>query len=93
MLKCIGPNALTSTSIREVQIPDHVLELGDNCFSQCEYLARVTFSPCSSLERIGAEAFSSYESWGSRGVSSACIIEHISIPDSVRELGDKCFYG
>ena len=41
----------------EIDIPDGVEELCDECFSGCEGLSRVTFSESSSLKRIGKELF------------------------------------
>ena len=50
----------------------------------------MTFGPSSSLERIGVEAFGAVEGFGQ---VTACGLEEISIPDSVRELCDGCFNG
>ena len=50
----------------------------------------MTFGSSSCLERIGIRAFSSLFSGGRL---LACGIEEIAIPDSVRELCDRCFYG
>ena len=64
-----------------VTIPKCVHEVGIRCFTRlynCRH--RVVFEAPSKLERICSEAF-----LGTR-------IESIAIPDSVVELGEKCFY-
>ena len=75
----------------ELRIPDGVRELCDRCFQGCLKLDSVTFGPSSSLERIGVEAFA--DIWDEYGEHYFCNIEDISIPDSVRELCDRCFRG
>ena len=75
--------------LKEIDIPDSVRELGDGCFRGCCNLSSVTFGPSSSLERIGVEAFADREELS--GKCSSCGLGKIDIPDSVRELGDRCF--
>ena len=69
-----------------ISIPDSVRGICERCFYECKSLVRVTFGPSSCLERIGFEAFS-----GRFG--AACRVAEITIPDSVQELCDRCFYG
>ena len=78
MLERVGNGAFVGTCVESLNIPDSVVELGDQCFSQCHTLGRVTFGPSSKLELIGATTFQqvSAESW--------------DIPDSVVEVGEKC---
>ena len=78
-------------SITKICIPDSVRELCDGCFRGCSSLRHVTFGSSPSLERIGIEAFGVLEE--GRGKSTPCGIVEISIPNSVRELGDGCFKG
>ena len=66
--------------VREVSIPDTVVELLKACFCWCKSLQRVTFTAYSKLERICAKAF--------HGTG----LESFSVPDSVVELGEMCFY-
>ena len=49
----------------------------------------MTFGPSSSLERIGVEALWNRDE--ACGRSWSCGVGEIDIPDSVRELGDRCF--
>ena len=85
-LEHIGDDAFLNTRIESLSMPDSVLELGDRCFCECNGLRRVIFGKGSSLVRIGSQAFSS--AW----CLSAPAITSICIPDSVVELGEKCFY-
>ena len=68
--------------VRDIVIPDSVVEICESCFQECTTLQRVTFGAESTLERIGAQAFC--------GVMN---LESLSIPDSVVELGKACFSG
>ena len=84
--------------LKEIFVPDSVREIGDRCFSGCRSLRRVVFGPSSRLERIGVEAFSwdpqlRYLGMEDRGTSLGCPLRKIFIPESVRELGDRCFSG
>ena len=63
----------------EINIPDSVRELCEDCFRECSCLRRVTFGPASSLGRLGNYCLAG------TGVTE------ISVPDSVRELCDGCF--
>ena len=66
--------------LSSICIPDHVHELCDDCFKECNSLRRVTFGSSSSLERNGVSCF---ERTG---------VKEVSIPNSVRELCDHCFF-
>jgi hypothetical protein len=57
-----------------------VEKLYTECFSRCGSLSTVTFESGSQLLRIDEEAFSYCSS-----------LESISIPSSVKEIGDRCF--
>ena len=85
----LGVQWITYTHISEVAIPDSVREICDRCFFGCRHLNRITFSPSSSVERIGVEAFSGPEGLG----EGSCELSSVHVPDSVRELCDRCFYG
>ena len=70
-----------SCRLVEVNIPDSVHELGDDCFYRCSCLRRVIFGPLSSLERIGRWCF------------SGCGLVEFKMPVSVRVIGDGAFSG
>ena len=62
VLRRIGKEAFRGCrKLREIEIPASVEEIGEacfsGCFSECAYLASVTFLPGSSLKRIEKEAF------------------------------------
>lgn len=82
----------------DVVVPDFVEVLGPRCFSRVLSLKRVTFGESSRLEVIGEEAFA----FGGPSFTASdhvsdqydgCGITEICIPDSVREIGDRCFAG
>ena len=49
----------------------------------------MSFGSSSSLQRIGIEVFGGVVGWGN---STPCGIARITIPSSVRELCDRCFF-
>ena len=90
-LERFGVSCFEGTGLEEVRIPDGVRELCDRCFCLCTGLRRVIFGSSSSLQRIGVEAFGAMvDRWGN---STPCGLVEISIPDSVCELCDQCFFG
>ena len=72
------------SSVRSICVPKSVRTIPDRCFCSCNKLFRITFAPGSKLEKIGSMAFGS--DW-----NSGCPIREIHIPDSVTEIGEKCF--
>ena len=88
-LKSIGAYALSGTKIEILNVPDNVTVLGSHCCYQCQNLFRVTFGPSSSLKSISSMAFSG---WQKGPVNSACPIVEIYLPDSLEELGSRCFF-
>ena len=89
-LERIGAACFQRSGVKEVSVPDSVRELCDGCLRNSS-LRLVTFGPSSSLERIGVEAFGAMRDL--EGTSTPCGLEEITIPDSVRELCDRCFRG
>ena len=88
-LKRIGVRAFSGSGgdecrFKKIRIPSSVEEICDKCFYSCTHLSRITFAEPSSLKRIGVSAFSGY--WKPSRLSC------INIPDSVEELGEKCFF-
>ena len=86
-LKRIGSRAFSGNnagdcSLTEIQFPDSLEEIGDECFMYCEELKPVKFGQ--SLKRIGKGAF---QMW------STGKLKKIVIPRSVVEIGDDCFSG
>lgn len=91
-IKRIGYRAFSESRIGAIIIPASVCELGTECFRGCSGLATVTFEPGSVLERIGDRAFSGGEQRDPAFSCFSCNFETIEIPDSVREIGDECFF-
>lgn len=99
---CIPPEAFKGTSIKELYIPDSVLEIGYGAFSSCSHLRSVrlsaslqsipsyAFEACTMLNEIiipdGVEEIAPY-AFKHSGLQS------ITIPDSVREIGEYAFWG
>lgn len=84
----IDPYAFTrrDSGVREnetltsVSIPNTVVEIGESAFERCTALSTLRFAPESKLTTIGASAF-----WSCSSITS------LTIPDSVRSIGDKAF--
>ncbi|MGN1194125.1 MAG: leucine-rich repeat domain-containing protein, partial [Acutalibacteraceae bacterium] len=66
-------------SLTAVNIPAGVTQIADNTFSYCDSLSAVVFEENSQLETIGKNAF--YD----------CSITSLTVPASVREIGDSAF--
>ena len=64
----------------EVNIPEGVTSLGNNCFSQCSSLTSITLPD--SVTSLGNDCFG----W-------CTSLTSITLPDSVTSLGNNCFYG
>ncbi len=77
-------------ALRSIHIPASVKTIGDNAFLGCTELASVTFAEDSQLESIGACAFSLLNT-----DQSKCnyALKSITIPASVKYIGDSAFYG
>ena len=67
-------------SLVSVSIPNTVEEIGEGAFSGCVKLSTLRFAPGSRLTTIGASAF-----WSCSSITS------LTIPDSLRSIGDKAF--
>ena len=77
----IGHNAFSySSRITGVEIPNTVTEIGEFAFVNCSKLGKVTFEKGSRLGEIGREAFAHTN------------IQSIVLPDSVKKIGEGCFY-
>ena len=87
----IGRECFARTGLQEIYIPDIVTEIRDSCFSFCSNLSHVHFGPASKLEVIGDFAFAGQDFFYDESFCSIPLTE-IHIPDSVRRLGESCFY-
>ncbi len=65
-------------SLKEIRIPDSVLQIGANAFEQCTALTEITFSD--HLESIGACAFLGCKS-----------LTRVTLPDTVTTIGERAF--
>ena len=85
----------------DIVIPDTVLKIGNNAFSNCEYITSVTIPE--SVKHIGNSSFSncrslvnilipdSVEAIENYAFSKCTSLASITIPDSVTTLGDYAF--
>ena len=67
--------------IEEVRVPESVEIIGCYAFEGCKNLKKVIFAKNSQLREIGIDAF--------RGCSS---LKRISLPESIEEIPQGCFY-
>ena len=89
-LERIGVGSLSRTSICELNIPDRVEHLCDQCFCACKKLTRINFCATSMAKRFGmAMSFCNRRERWSQEVT--CLLEDVSIPDSVVDVDDRCF--
>lgn len=75
-----GTGAFARKDIVTAVIPDSIVEIGQNSFSNCDSLVSVTISESSNLQRIGNNAFS--------GCSA---LTSFYLPEGATELGDMVF--
>lgn len=76
-LTAIGDQAFMNTSLRAVRFGKQVCSIGERAFAYCEKLSSVLFSE--GVETIGAAAF------------QGCPLVTLSLPASLRELGEYAF--
>jgi len=67
-------------SLRNIVIPDSVMEIRERCFTGCENL--VTISISSSVKNLSDDCFYNCKS-----------LRNIDIPNSVTVIGQRCFHG
>ncbi len=68
------------TKLRDVYIPDSVVNIENIAFYECTYLQIVRFGE--GLKRIGGKGFYGCES-----------LREVILPDGITEIGVQCFYG
>lgn len=75
----IGSRAFENCrGLKEVVMPNRVLEIGDHAFNGCSNLEKITFSNV--LERIGDSAFEDCDA-----------LTAVLLPDTVKSIGTRCF--
>ena len=79
-VRIIGKNAFAYSMITNITIPQHVTEICENAFFNCQLLKQVNFQENSELNKIGEKSF------------SQCAIENINIPSHVKEIYPMAFY-
>ena len=75
----IANRAFKGAEIKQVDLPDTIIEIGDEAFSQCYYLVNINLP--SNLQKVGQGAFSYCSS-----------LKSIEIPTFVTILPKKVFY-
>ena len=77
-VRIIGEGAFKGLPIVSVTIPESVMAIEKEAFSNCAYLQKITIPP--SVKSIGSEAF-----------CSCCSLESVTIPGSVKSVGKLAF--
>jgi len=93
---------LENLEIEQVQLPESLEEIGDQCFMGCENLTRINFPK--NLKRIGNGAFlmnskldkvilnENLEEIGEGAFSDCSKLSEIVIPPKIKEIKPMCFY-
>jgi len=76
----ISSNMFSNTGITSIKIPEGVIEIGENAFSNCKSLTEISFP--STLERIHNSAF-----------SGCANISELNLPDNLKHIGNNAFDG
>lgn len=80
VLAKIGPSALSGTRLTSITIPSTVKEIANGAFADAIFLSEVNFEIGNQLETIGITAFAKTFS-----------LKTITLPETVRSLGDYAF--
>ena len=88
-LEQIGPDCFSGTAIDEFLAPQSLREIGDGAFSCCSSLERVVLNE--GLERLGE--LRSENCNDHCGVFSNTLVKSVTLPSTLRVLGDRTFYG
>lgn len=103
-LRIIGESAFAEADLRELIVPQHVVEIKSRAFNKCRSLNSFHFAPNSELRIIGSSAFmaSSFTSISipssvieiQSNAFSDCGLQTIVFPDDsqIQQVGDHLFY-
>ena len=68
---------INNSKLREIELPEGIIEIGDNCFENCTALKKINIKE--GLKRIGINAFSHSG------------LEEVKLPESIIEIGNGAF--
>lgn len=97
----ISSSAFSGTGLKELELPNTVLGIGEKAFSSCSQLKQINigksveqigkgaFAGCSQLEQINIGE--SVKHIGIRAFSGCEHLQTIELPQSLISIGDECF--
>ena len=68
---------INNSKLREIELPEGIIEIGDNCFENCTALKKINIKE--GLKRIGTNAFAHSG------------LEEVKLPESIIEIGNGAF--
>ena len=68
---------INNSKLREIELPEGIIEIGDNCFENCTALKKINIKE--GLKRIGINAFAHSG------------LEEVKLPESIIEIGNGAF--
>lgn len=68
---------INNSGLREIELPEGIIEIGDNCFENCAALKKINIKE--GLKRIGINAFAHSG------------LEEVKLPESIIEIGNGAF--
>lgn len=68
---------INNSGLREIELPEGIIEIGDNCFENCIALKKINIKE--GLKRIGINAFAHSG------------LEEVKLPESIIEIGNGAF--
>ena len=68
---------INNSRLREIELPEGIIEIGDNCFENCTALKKINIKE--GLKRIGINAFAHSG------------LEEVKLPESIIEIGNGAF--
>lgn len=100
-VRYVGANAFSATNVTEVILKDNLTFLGDNVFSNCAELQRISFpasikaipkNACGSCGKLTEVTIADGITSLGYGAFSGCkLLSHITLPESVNEVGASVF--
>ena len=82
--------AFERTKLKEVVLPEGLVEIGDRAFEECGYMVSVTLP--STLKRIGVMEKDNYNGGARSGAFSGTKIKSITLPEGLEMIGAGTFY-